>query len=83
MGRPIDARDMMIRALSQLPADATLDDIHEEFETMYGIIAGLEDCEAGRTIPHDEVMAEFGARRGVQSEAVVADCPHVRQISRS
>jgi predicted transcriptional regulator len=83
MGRPIDARDMVIRALSRLSDDASLDDLREEFEMMCGIIAGLEDGEAGRTIPNEEVMAEFRSRRGVSSESVVADCPHVKQVGGS
>jgi predicted transcriptional regulator len=67
MNRPIDARDMAIRAMSRLPADASLEDIREEFEVVFGILAGLRDCEEGRTISHEEVME--GLRQWRQKSA--------------
>jgi predicted transcriptional regulator len=52
-------RDLVIRALQQLPATATLDEIEDKFWFMMKISRGLEDVDAGRTIPHEEVVKYF------------------------
>jgi hypothetical protein len=49
-------RDDVIRALSRLPQDATLEQIRYEFETIFGILEGGRDFEEGRTHSHEEVM---------------------------
>jgi hypothetical protein len=78
MSQPIDARDLMVGALCLLPADASLEDIREEFETMCDVIAGLEDEAAGRTIPHAEVVAEIRTRRErYRLGSAEADIAHV------
>lgn len=51
-----DDRDSVIRVLSRLPADASLEDIRYEFETIFGILEGLRDCDEGRTYSHAEMM---------------------------
>jgi predicted transcriptional regulator len=49
-------RDDVISALSRRPADASLEDIRYEFETIFGILEGMRDFAEGRTHSHEEVM---------------------------
>jgi predicted transcriptional regulator len=48
-------KEIAIEAIRQLPDDATIEEIAEEIAVLVGIFRGLEDVEAGRTVPHDEV----------------------------
>jgi predicted transcriptional regulator len=50
------ARDEVIQILSRLPEDASLEDIRYEFETIFGILEGCRDSEAGRVYTRAEVM---------------------------
>jgi predicted transcriptional regulator len=52
-------RDMIIKSLQQLPRDASLDQIEDRFWFLMKISRGLEDADAGRTIPQEEVMKYF------------------------
>jgi len=52
----MDARNTVIRVLSRLPEDATLETIRYEFETILGVLEGIRDFEEGRTLTHEEVM---------------------------
>lgn len=52
-----DDRDSIIRVLSRLPANASLEDIRYEFETIFAILESLRDRAAGGpTYSHAEVM---------------------------
>lgn len=69
----LDARNSIVRCLSHLPADASLEDVREEFETIYGILDGTRDSLAGRWFTHDEVMEEarqWMRKSGGQAEPV-------------
>ena len=46
--------------LDDLPADASWDDIAYRIEVRASIERGLADSLAGRTLPHEEVLKEFG-----------------------
>ncbi len=46
--------------LDDLPKDANWDDIAYRIEVRASIERGLADSRAGRTMPHDEVLKEFG-----------------------
>ena len=70
----LDDRDAIINVLSRLPADASLEDIRYEFETIFGILEGLREDDEG--IPHEVVMAEVCAR----IEAMRADPPAIRPV---
>jgi hypothetical protein len=70
-------RDAVIQVLSRLPADATLDHIRYEFETIFGILEGLREDDEG--IPHEVVMAEVRAH----IEAMRADSPAIRPAPHS
>ena len=44
----------------ELPDSATTDDALYHLELRRDIEAGLADCEAGRTVPHEEVAKRYG-----------------------
>ena len=50
------ARDEVIAILSRLPADASLEDVRYEFETIFAVLEGCRDAEQGRTYTHADVM---------------------------
>lgn len=58
MAKP-PAKDKILEAVEQLPADATVDDAIERLYFLYKVERGLEQAEAGETVPHDEVKAQF------------------------
>jgi hypothetical protein len=51
-----DDRDTIIRVLSRLPADASLEHIRYEFETIFGILESMRDHDEGRSYSTAEVM---------------------------
>ena len=51
-----DDRDAVIRVLSRLPADATLEHIRYEFETIFGILESMRDHDENRSYSTAEVM---------------------------
>lgn len=57
-------RDFFVRALQELPATANLDQIEDRFWFLMKISRGLEDVDAGRTIPHEEVVRYFQEKYG-------------------
>jgi predicted transcriptional regulator len=46
--------------LDDLPDNASWDDIAYRIEVRASIERGLADSRAGRTLPHEEVIKEFG-----------------------
>ena len=56
------AKQMALRALEQLPDDATLDDAMERLYFLTKVERGLADADAGRVVSHEEVLARFGLR---------------------
>lgn len=53
----------IVRAVSDLPEDATLDDAFERLFVLHKIEQGLKDAAEGRTMTQDEVEAYFRERR--------------------
>ena len=53
----------IVRAVSALPDDATLDDAFERLFVLHKIEQGLKDAEQGRTMTQTEVEAYFRQRR--------------------
>jgi len=51
-----DDRDAVIRVLSRLPADASLEHIRYEFETIFGILESMRDQDEERSFSTAEVM---------------------------
>jgi predicted transcriptional regulator len=52
-------KDLVRKLLDRLPDDATLEDVQYQIYVLQKIRAGEEDIEAGRTVPHDEVMKDL------------------------
>ena len=75
MSEPVahNDRDAVINVLSRLPADASLEDIRYEFETIVGILDGMSEPDE-ESIPHEVVMADLRAR----IEAMRSDQPTIR-----
>lgn len=53
------AKSKVLEALQQLPPDATVEQAMERLYFLAKIERGLEQAEAGKTIPHDEVERRF------------------------
>lgn len=53
-------RERVLRALEDLPPDATLDDAIERLVFLAKIDVGLAELDAGKGIPHDEVKRRLG-----------------------
>jgi predicted transcriptional regulator len=49
----------IVRAVQDLPEDATLEDAIERLYFLAKIERGLEQSEAGNTISHDEIKSRF------------------------
>ena len=49
----------MVRAIQELPEDATVEDAIERLYFLAKIERGLQEAEAGDTLSHDEVKARF------------------------
>lgn len=56
------AKQLALRALEQLPEDATLEDAMERLFLLETIERGRADAAAGRTVAHDEIVARYGQR---------------------
>ena len=54
------AREQILEALQDLPADATFDDAIERLVFLAKIDAGLAELDAGKGIPHEEVKRRLG-----------------------
>lgn len=49
--------------LDRLPDDCTIDDVLYHLYVVRSIERGLADADAGRTIPHEQVVEELRKRR--------------------
>jgi predicted transcriptional regulator len=52
-------RDSAIEAIRGLPEDCTWEDVQYKLYVKQKLQEGMEDIEAGRVLPHDEVFAEY------------------------
>lgn len=53
----------IVRALEDLPEDATIEDAIERLVFLHKIEVGLEQVQEGKTIPLDQVRDELRRRR--------------------
>ena len=53
-------RDRIIRALEDLPQDATFEDAIERLVFLAKIDAGLAELDTAKGIPHDEAKRQLG-----------------------
>jgi predicted transcriptional regulator len=49
----------IVRAIQDLPEDATVEDAIERLYFLAKVERGLEQSESGETISHDEIKARF------------------------
>lgn len=54
------AKERILAAIAELPADATFDDAIERIVFLARIEEGLEQLDAGQGIPHGEVKRRLG-----------------------
>jgi predicted transcriptional regulator len=52
-------RDKVLKAVEELPADVTYDEIMERLYIMYKVERGQQEIEAGEGIPHDEAKSQM------------------------
>jgi len=67
MSQTITKSDI-VRAVSELPDDATLDDAFERLFVLHKIERGLKDAREGRTMTQDEVEAYFRHRQASRTQ---------------
>ena len=65
---PTITKSEIVRAVSELPDDATLDDAFERLFVLHKIERGLKDAEAGETMSQAEVEAYFRERRASRAQ---------------
>lgn len=58
----------IVRAVSELPDDATLDDAFERLFVLHKIERGLREAEEGTTLTQAEVEAHFRQRRASRTQ---------------
>jgi predicted transcriptional regulator len=54
------AKQLALRAVEQLPEDATLEDAMERLFLLEKVERGRADVREGRVVAHEEVRARFG-----------------------
>jgi predicted transcriptional regulator len=52
-------KELLRKLLDRLPDDATIEDVQYQIYVLQKIRAGEEDLEAGRTIPHEQVLKDL------------------------
>jgi len=55
-------KQLALRAIEDLPADATIEDAMERLYFLAKVHRGLAEAEDGQFVSHDEVRARFGLR---------------------
>ena len=53
------AKQELIRLIKEQPASSTAADVVEELTFYLGTLRGLADADAGRVVPHAEVVRRF------------------------
>jgi len=53
---------LALKAIENLPADATIEDAMERLYFLAKVQRGLAESEAGQFVSHDEVRTRFGLR---------------------
>jgi predicted transcriptional regulator len=52
-------KEQIIKAMSELPEDASFEDAIQRLYVLYKIDRGLADVEEGRTLSHEEVKKQL------------------------
>ena len=56
-------KDKVLKAIADLPQEATLEDVMERLYFLYKIEKGLEQVEAGGAVRHEEATKRIKRRR--------------------
>ena len=56
----VSIRQKIHELADQLPGNATWNDVRYQVELRASIERGLAQSEAGQTIPHEDILKEFG-----------------------
>lgn len=51
-------KQLVMKTIKEMPADATMDDILERIEILAAIQQGEEDIDAGRFVTHEELKRQ-------------------------
>ena len=60
---PATTKAKIVRAVEDLPEDATIEDAIEQLLFLHKIEVGLRQVQEGKTVPLDEVEARLRSRR--------------------
>ncbi len=52
-------KEAVLKMIQSLPEDASIEEIQYHLYVLQKIQAGEEDIEAGRVVPHEEVMRDL------------------------
>lgn len=55
----LTTKELVRRALDHLPDDVTMPAVIERLDYLYQVQLGLEDLDAGQTVPHEEVKRQM------------------------
>lgn len=55
----LTTKELVRRALDHLPDDVTMPEVIERLNYLHHIQLGLEDLDAGRIIPHEEIKRQI------------------------
>jgi predicted transcriptional regulator len=58
-GEKLTTKELVRRALDHLPDDVTMPEVIERLDYLYQIQLGLDELDAGRTVPHEEVKRQM------------------------
>ena len=58
----------IVRAVEELPEDATIEDAIERLLFLHKVEVGLKQAEEGKTVPLDEVEARLKRRRSKENK---------------
>jgi len=53
------SKEIALKAIEQLPANASWEDIQERINFVVAVRKGLHELDEGKGIPHDKVKEEF------------------------
>ncbi|MGO8764945.1 MAG: hypothetical protein ACLQSR_07395 [Limisphaerales bacterium] len=52
-------RQLVLKTVRQMPAQASLDEILDEIALLASVNRGLAEAEGGEAVPHEEVVRRF------------------------
>jgi predicted transcriptional regulator len=62
MAETSSPKQLVLKAIEDLPADATIEDAMERLYFLAKVHRGLAEADGGQFVSHEEVKARFGLR---------------------